>query len=253
MEATRLKLDDLMADVLAGMAQDLPWLLGADIIAYRQEHPIVFATYGVGTALQDIQDRFRTGPTREAATTDGPVLSNDLWHDRRWPGLDLPQACALHPEQARLLPKVSGVVAVPGLQDDSGPVVMTAYLGEASTDSALDTIARYERLVTADVATLSAYSGPDQRTSRVLSALHHRDMVEQAKGVVMATCRTDHTMAWMLLQDACRRSNTTLHALAAELLRQVQSEVDSTDSSASGRAAGELWSALQRIHAAAGD
>jgi hypothetical protein len=251
MEVNRLKLEDLMANVLAGMAQDMPWLLGADIIAYRQEHPIVFATYGVGTALQDVQDQCRTGPTREAATTDGPVMSDDLWRDRRWPGLDLPQACTLHPEQARLLPKVSGVAAIPGLQDDSGLVVLTAYLSEASTDSALDTMARYERLVTADVATLSAYSGPDQRTSRVLSALHRRDVIEQAKGVVMATCRTDHTMAWMLLQDACRRSNTTLNSLATELVRQVQSEVEPMGGSAPGRAAGEFWSALQRIHAAA--
>nr|WP_225955003.1 ANTAR domain-containing protein [Kibdelosporangium phytohabitans] len=113
-------------------------------------------------------------------------------------------------------------------------------------------MARYERLVTADVAVLSSFSGTDQRTARVLTALHRRDVIEQAKGVVMATCRTDHTMAWLLLQDACRRADTNLNALAAELVRHVRSETDTPGESGTGRAAGELWSALRHIHTTAG-
>lgn len=247
-----VRLEDLMSDVLAGIAQELPWLLGADIIAFRQEHPVVYATYGVGVALQNIQDQLRAGPTRVAATTDGPVLSDNLWHDRRWPTLDLPRTSALYPQHARLLAKVNGVAALPGLHDDSGLVVITTYLGEAPNDGVLDTVARYERLVTADVAVLSSFSGTDQRTGRVLTALRRRDVIEQAKGVVMATCRTDHTMAWLLLQDACRRTNTNLDALATELVRQVQSEADTLGESGPGRAAGELWSALRHIHTTAG-
>ncbi|GAB3889720.1 hypothetical protein GCM10029964_059960 [Kibdelosporangium lantanae] len=73
---------------------------------------------------------------------------------------------------------------------------------------------------------LSALSGTDQRTDRVLTALHRRFTVEQAKGVIMASCRTDPLMAWLLLQDTCRRSGTTLQALAGELVRQVRDEPD---------------------------
>lgn len=252
MTVNEVRLEDLMSDVLAGMAQELPWLLGADIIAFRRDHPIVYATYGVGTALQNIQEQLQAGPTRVAATTDGPVMSDNLWNDKRWPALDMRRTSALYPQHARLLPRVNGVAALPGLQDDSGLVVMTTYLGEAPNDSVLDTMARYERLVTADVAVLSSFSGTDQRTARVLTALHRRDVIEQAKGVVMATCRTDHTMAWLLLQDACRRTNTSLNALAAELVRHVQSEADPAGDSGTGRAAGELWSALRHIHTTAG-
>lgn len=247
-----VRLEELMSDVLAAMAQELPWLLGADIIAFRQDRPVVYATYGVGIALQNIQEQLQTGPTREAAATDGPVMSDNIWRDRRWPALDLPRTSALYPQHARVLPKVNGVAALPGLQDDRGLVVMTTYLGEPPTDNVLDTMARYERLVTADVAALSSFAGTDQRTGRVLAALHRRDVIEQAKGVVMATCRTDHTMAWLLLQDACRRTNTTLDALAAELVRQVRSETDTFGESGTGRAAGELWSALRHIHTTAG-
>ncbi|MCE7004404.1 ANTAR domain-containing protein [Kibdelosporangium philippinense] len=247
-----VRIEDLMSDVLAGMAQEMPWSLGADVIAFRHDHPVVYSTYGVGITLQNVQEHLRTGPTREAATTDGPIMSDNIWHDRRWPALDLSRTRALYPQHARLLEKVHGVVAVPGLQDDSGLVVITAYLGEAPNDSVLDTMSRYERLVSADVAVLSSLSDTDQRTSRVLAALHRRDVIEQAKGVVMATCRTDHTMAWLLLQDACRRTNTTLNALAAELVRQVRSEADTLGESGTGRAAGELWSALRHIHATAG-
>jgi hypothetical protein len=250
-EVNSLRLEDLMSNVLAWMARDLPWLLGADITAYRHDHPIVFATHGVGSALQEVQAQCRIGPTREAAATDGPVTSHDLWHDRRWARLDLDEACARYPQHARVLQKVNGTAALPGLPDDSGIIVLTAYLGEAATDNALDVMTRYERLVSADIAALSAFAGPDQRTNRVLSALHRRDVVEQAKGVVMATCRTDQTMAWMLLQDACRRSKTTLRALAGELVRRVQSDVDPVEDSVPSRAADELWSALQRIHASA--
>nr|CTQ94214.1 hypothetical protein [Kibdelosporangium sp. MJ126-NF4] len=252
MEVTQVRIEDLMSDVLAGMAQEMPWLLGADIIAFRDECPVVYATYGVGITLQNIQEHLRAGPTRDAATTDGPVISDNIWRDKRWPALDLSRTSALYPQHARLLSKVNGVAALPGLQDDSGLIVVTTYLGETPNDNVLDTMARYERLVTADVAVLSSFSGTDQRTSRVLTALHRRDVIEQAKGVVMATCRTDHTMAWLLLQDACRRTNTNLNALAAELVRHVKSEVDTVGDSGTGRAAGELWTALRHIHTTAG-
>ncbi|MBP2324591.1 hypothetical protein JOF56_004976 [Kibdelosporangium banguiense] len=253
MQVNHLRVDDLMSNVLAGMAQDMPWLLGADITAYRDDRPIVFATCGAGSALQDVQVLCQTGPTREAAITDGPVTSDNLWNDRRWPRLNLAQACTEHPQHARVLRKVCGTAALPGLQDDSGLIVITVYLAEASTDGALDVMTRYERLVTADVAALSAFSGPDQRTNRVLAALQRRDVVEQAKGVVMATCGIDQTMAWMLLQDACRRSNTNVRTLAAELTRQVYSEMDRVGDSVPSQAAGELWSALKRVHASTGN
>jgi hypothetical protein len=250
-ELSEVRLEDLMSGILAGMAQDLPWLLGADITAYRQDAPIVFASYGVGSALQEVQLQCAT-PTRDAAITDGPVTSDNLWNDRRWRRLDIDQACVLHPQHASVLQKVCGAAALPGLQDDSGLVVLTAYLGEARTVDALEVMTRYERLVSADIAVLSAVAGPDQRTGRVLAALQRRDTVQQAKGVVMATCRTDPTMAWMLLQDACRRADTNLQALAAELVRQVrtdlEAEAESAGEQASRRAAEELWSALRRIH-----
>jgi hypothetical protein len=132
---------------------------------------------------------------------------------------------------------------------------MSVYLGEAPTEDALDVMTRYERLVTADFAALSAVSGTDQRTGRVLVALQRRYMIEQAKGVVMATCRTDPITAWLLLQDACRRSNTNLQALAGELIDQIRTQtrpaVRTDEESATRRAAGELWSALQHIHSSA--
>jgi hypothetical protein len=250
-ELSEVRLEDLMSDILAGMAQDLPWLLGADITAYRQDAPIVFASYGVGSALQEVQLRCASGPTRDAAITDGPVTSDNLWNDRRWRRLDIDQACVLHPQYARVLQKVCGAAALPGLQDDSGLVVLTVYLGEARTTDALEVMTRYERLVSADIAVLSAVAGPDQRTGRVLAALQRRDTVQQAKGVVMATCRTGPTMAWMLLQDACRRADTNLQALAAELVRQVttdDAEDEPQGAPAPRHAAEEFWSALRRVH-----
>lgn len=252
MELSQVRLEDLMNDILAAMAQDVRWLLGADITAYRQDMPVVFATYGVGMAMQDVQQHWQTGPTREAALTDGPVTSDDLWHDRRWQQLDLTETCVLYPQHARVLQKVRGTAALPGLQDDTGLVVISAYLGEPTAEEALDVLTRYERLVTSDVAVLSALSGTDQRTERVLTALHRRFTVEQAKGVIMASCRTDPMMAWLLLQDTCRRSGTNLHALADELVRQVRDEPDRAavaDDSTPGRAARELWRALRHIHA----
>lgn len=246
MELSQLRLEELMDDILAAMAQEMPWLLGADITAYRRDAPIVFATYGVGAAVQDVQRYCRTGPTLDAAVTSGPITCDDLWNDRRWQRLDLTQACVLHPQHARVLRKVRRAAALPGLQDDTGFVVLSAYLGDASAEEALDVLTRYERLVTADVAVLSAASGTDQRTGRVLVALQRRYMVEQAKGVIMAACRTDPVMAWLLLQDACRRSHTTLHALAGELLDQVQGASVGPET-ATREAARELWSALRHI------
>ncbi|GAB3889723.1 hypothetical protein GCM10029964_059970 [Kibdelosporangium lantanae] len=113
-ELSQIRLEDLMDDILAALARDVPWLLGADITAYRRDTPVVFASYGVGQAVQDVQRSRRTGPTSEAAVTNGPVTSDDLWNDRRWQELDLAEACVLHPEHARVLRKVRARPPFPG-------------------------------------------------------------------------------------------------------------------------------------------
>lgn len=253
MEPKQPWLENLLETVLGGIAHERSELLGADITALRPQRPhhqpLVFATYGIGGTLGEIQLRNFMGPTRDAAVTEGPVTCEDLWNDDRWPKLDLDRACTLFPEHTHALKNVFGAVAFPGLRDNGSLVIISAYLSSPLTTKVVDLLSRYERLVGSAIATRAAVSGPEQRAQRVVAVLRTRDVVEQAKGIVMAMCRTDDATAWMLLHEVSRQSNIMLSTLAAELVDHVVEPKEQRRAKVAGvtkgrRIATDLWRAL---------
>lgn len=209
--------------VLRGIARDLPDLVGADIAALRprrrHHRPVVLGTHGVASALQEIQVRNDMGPVLSAASAQRSVTSADLWHDHRWPKLDLRRACQAFPQHSHTLRKARGVVVVPGLRDDGSLIVVSTYLAGGADDAVADVVSRYERLVASAVAAMTAFSGPEERTQRVLAVLQSRDEVQRATGIVMGLCRINSFAAQRLLTDIAERSDLRLQVLAAELTR----------------------------------
>ncbi|TWP47581.1 ANTAR domain-containing protein [Lentzea tibetensis] len=255
MTAQHFSLDEFLGMVVRGVARDLPGLLGTDIAALRprQPHhsPVVLAAHGVSLTLHEIQLRAVRGPIRVAATADGPVVSEDLWHDERWPELRLKQACTQFPDQSRVLHETRGVVSLPGLHDNGSVVVLSAYLAEAPGTGAVSILSRYERLVASAIVTTSAFTGPPRRTGRALAILQSRDDVQQATGIVMSLCRTDPVTAGRLLHDIGLRADVRPDALAAELVRMAGDPGEKPGAAPAPdprarRIAVELWSALSR-------
>ncbi len=192
------------------------------------------------------------GPAYESARGERPVLSNNVWHDHRWPRLDVGRACELYPGYIRQLHDVYGVATLPVARNDAGPVLLSAYLKGPPAPTVLERLSRYEILVAAAVFAISACAGPDQ-ANRILDTLRSRIAVEQAKGIVMGRCRTDSASAAMILEQVSTRSRTDLSVLAAELAICVQQQPDDLAPSArpqswAGLVADDLWRALCQHH-----
>ncbi|GLZ31012.1 ANTAR domain-containing protein [Lentzea sp. NBRC 105346] len=242
-------LEEFLGKVVQAIVRDLPGLRGVDIAALRprQPHhaPVVFAAHGVAVDLQDLQMRNVSGPTLCAAQGHRPIVSKDVWHDQRWPRLSLAGACASFPQSSGLLHSTRGAVALPGLHDNGSQIVVSAYFSEAPDDDVVGVVMRHERLVAAAIVAASAFSGPVERTRRVLSVLQSRADVQQAQGVIMALCRTDPLTAAALLHDISNRSALLPGELAAELVRFVgdPGAVSITHPKAR-RVASELWTTL---------
>lgn len=215
----------LLADVLTGVRRDVPAAIGTAVSA---AHPApgrgagqlqVLAATGVGTVLPPITTGHLWGPSLLAAAGEEPIMTSDLWHDPRWPHLTLDVVRPRLPQEHHdAVSQVRGVVAVPGLWNGDGVVVLSAYLNRPADQQTLAVLARYEPLVAsaitiADIATRSA-----EETARMVNALVSRAAIEQAKGAIMTVRRCDADEAWAVLQRASQQFNIKLRELAVALV-----------------------------------
>jgi hypothetical protein len=259
-ETVTAPLAALLDGVLQGMRRNVPGEVGT---AISVAHPsaewgagqlqILVAT-GVGLVLTPVTTGQLWGPTLLAAAGEEPIVTADLWHDPRWPHLT-PQAvrAQLDPQHHDVVSRPLGVVAVPGVWDDNGLVVLSVYLDHPADHNTLAVLTRHERLVAsamtiADVATRSA-----AESDQVLDALAARAVIEQAKGSIMAIRGCDAEQAWAVLRRASQQFNVKLRELALALVEhignapgQLPDDADLHASPAARRAAALIWQTLTR-------
>jgi hypothetical protein len=259
-ETVTASLAALLDGVLHGVRRDVPGEVGT-AISFAHPAPewgagrlqILVAT-GIGQVLTPVTTGQLWGPSLLAATGEEPIVTTDLWQDPRWPHLT-PEAvrAQLDPEHHDVVSRPLGVVAVPGVWDDQGLVVLSVYLDHPADDHILAVLTRHERLVAsamtiADVATRSA-AAADQ----VLDALASRAVIEQAKGSIMAIERCDAEQAWAILRSASQQFNIKLRELALALVEHSGNapgqQLDDADlqvhaSPAARHSASLIWQAL---------
>lgn len=249
----------LLDGVLTGIRRDVPGEIGTAVsIARTAPQPgagrlQVLAATGVGALLTPVTTGQLWGPSLLVAAGEEPIVTTELWQDPRWPHLTLQAVCAQLPEEHHeVVSRVRGVAAVPGVWDDAGVVVVSAYLDRPADQNTLAVLTRYERLVAsavtiADVATRSTAEG-----ERVLDALASRALIEQAKGAIMTLRRCDAEQAWSVLRRASQQFNIKLRELAldfVELIGQAPAQQPDTDrrvvaGPAARRAAVLIWRAF---------
>jgi hypothetical protein len=211
-EAVTTPLAQLLADVLVGVRRDVPEQVGT---AVSVAHPAtdrgggrlqVLAATGIGDVLPPITTGYLWGPSLLAAAGEEPIMTCDLWHDPRWPHLTLDVVCAQLPEEHHdAVSRIRGVVAVPGIWNSGGVVVLSVYMSRPADRRTLAVMTRHEQLVAsaitiADIATRSA-----EKSEQVLNALTARAAIEQAKGAIMAVRGCDATEAWATLRCASQQ------------------------------------------------
>jgi len=163
----------------------------------------IAATSELAVELDDLQKRFREGPCLDAAIGKSVVVCNDLREDSRWESF-APAAVAagvrslmsfqLYTHNARM-----GALNLFGIKPDVFTVENEAIGAMLATHAAVALIADDERL-------------------QFQSALASRDIIGQAKGMIMERFNVDAVRAFELLKSLSQNSNTRLALVAEELV-----------------------------------
>jgi transcriptional regulator with GAF, ATPase, and Fis domain len=163
----------------------------------------IAATSQIAVDVDDFQKQFREGPCLDAAIGQSMVMTNDLREDSRWPnfsaaavqaGIHSLMSFQLYTHNARM-----GALNLFGTQPDVFTVKKEAVGAMLATHAATALIADDERL-------------------QFQSALASRDIIGQAKGMIMERFGVDAVRAFELLRSLSQNSNTRLALVAEELV-----------------------------------
>ncbi|WP_157183084.1 ANTAR domain-containing protein [Sciscionella marina] len=229
LEPVATPLADLLHTVLKGLRNDLPGDLGA---AVSVTHPApnrgggqlyVLAATGVGATLTPETTGELWGPSLLAAGWEGPLATDDIWHDSRWPHLQLARLLErVDASQHEQIRRVSGAAAMPSIWDDDGLVILSVYLDRPADDDTIAILARHEPLVTSAVTIAGIAERSHQKSEQVLDALASRATIEQAKGAIMALRRCAPADAWSMLRAVSQDANIKVRELATAFVEHVE-------------------------------
>jgi GAF domain-containing protein len=153
--------------------------------------------------LDRLQQKLGSGPCVDAAQQQTVIRIEDICADKRWPDF-----CA---EAAGL--GVRSMLCVPLRVDERCLGTLSLY---AEDPSAFDD--HHERVTTL-LATLAALALADaQRADQLHTALRNRDVIGQAKGILMERHRITADTAFSHLSQASQAVNVKLAAVALHLV-----------------------------------
>jgi transcriptional regulator with GAF, ATPase, and Fis domain len=163
----------------------------------------IAATSTLAIEIDDYQKHFREGPCLDAAIGNPMVICNDLGEDSRWPSFGAAAVAAgvhslmsfqLYTHNARM-----GALNLFGIKPDVFTFEKEAVAAMLATHAAVALIADDERL-------------------QFQSALASRDIIGQAKGMLMERFDIDAVRAFELLRSLSQNSNTRLALVAEEIV-----------------------------------
>jgi transcriptional regulator with GAF, ATPase, and Fis domain len=185
-------------DLIDGViCADVLLISGADL--FRS----IAATSQLAVDMDELQQRFREGPCLDAAVGESVVLANDLVADGRWPrfaeaataaGVHSLMSFQLYTHNNRL-----GALNLFGRESDVFTTECEAVGAMLATHAAVALIADDVRL-------------------QFRSALASRDVIGQAKGMIMERFDVDAVRAFAILTKLSQDSNTRLAEVAEEMV-----------------------------------
>jgi transcriptional regulator with GAF, ATPase, and Fis domain len=162
------------------------------------------ATNRYATLLDEIQQRHQEGPCASAAWRHHTVVIDDLETERRWPHYRL-DALAETP--------VRSVLAFEVFVDSDITGALNFYSEQAGAFDA-EAIELGAIFATHIALAWSVF----RRTDQFRSALASRDIIGQAKGIVMERFRVDAIRAFELINRLSQESNTKLLDVAQKII-----------------------------------
>ena len=163
----------------------------------------VAATGQVAIDLDDVQHRFREGPCLDAAIEDVVTRSNDLSTDERWPRFAASAIAA----------GVHAMLSFRLYTHNSRMGALNLFAGRRGVFTA------ETELLAAMLATQAAIALiAEDKDLQFRSALASRDMIGQAKGMIMERFNVDGNRAFQLLKKLSQDANIRLVDVATELI-----------------------------------
>ncbi|HEU5485995.1 MAG TPA: GAF and ANTAR domain-containing protein [Microlunatus sp.] len=161
------------------------------------------ATSDLARRIEAIQDEVQQGPSLDAVHQQQPVRVDDVNADSRWPGFAARAA-------------VTGTASVLALRlsvegGNLGAVSLYSPIPGAFTDES----ERVGRLV-ADHAAVACDAVRKQESLAL--ALAHRDLIGQAKGMIMERYQITGEQAFHMLSRVSQNTNRKLHEISRELV-----------------------------------
>ncbi|SHF71582.1 GAF domain-containing protein [Jatrophihabitans endophyticus] len=198
-------LDSTLEAIVRSAVRTVPCAEDAGLLLVNRGELVPIAVTGPRPELLDqLQRRAGEGPCVDAATSQRIVVSPDVTRDPRWPHFH---------EAAAELGAVS-MACVP-LQVESR---MTGALSLYSSQP--DAFRGADLAFTEVFATLAAVALAEaQRADQLRSALTSRDLLGQAKGILMERDRVDPDEAFRRLSAASQTTNTKVTVVAEHLVR----------------------------------
>lgn len=191
--------------VMATAALELvPGAMGASISVVEARRTIRCraATGDLPAAVERLQERAGEGPSLDAAYGHRIVRVPDLRHERRWPSF-APAALA-----AGATSMLCFQLSADGRDLGALNLCGCDYgVFEQESEDIGELVCAHAAVAFADA----------QRISQLEHALDTRDVIGQAKGILMERLHLTGQQAFVVLVEASTRSNTRLRAVAEEL------------------------------------
>jgi GAF domain-containing protein len=199
---------------VAGRA--VPGALGASITLRRSGRPFTAAaTSGRVQAIDEREYAVDEGPCISAMDTGELHRLDDVSTEDRWPKFT--QVC-----------REEGLGSSIGLPLRVGELTYGAMNLYAVEADAFDEVATQAAILLAEQAAIAldntrSYAEAGERIRQLQEALDSRIVIEQAKGILMASERVDADAAFALLKNRSQRTNRKLRVVAQEVIDRLHS------------------------------
>ena len=206
-EADDRSVDRVMEAITAGAVSHVPGTTYAGVLLVDQKHEqfdTVAPTDQVMVHLDRLQKETNEGPCLEAAWEHHMVRTNAIATDPRWPNLS-----------ARTVEETPARSSL-SFQLFTHQGAMGALNMFSDRENAFDAESEEIGLVYATHAAIALYRTRQQDNFR--SALASRDIIGQAKGMIMERFTIDAVRAFELLRKLSQDSNTPLIDIARQIV-----------------------------------
>lgn len=119
------------------------------------------------------------------------------------------------------LDAVRGLVVTPGEWAGEEPLVLSVYLDRPADATVAVAVDRYESMLGSALAVVEYCAGEELKAEQMLQMVQYRRVIEQAKGLVMASIGGDAGAAFTTLSRASQHFNIRLRNLAVALVEHV--------------------------------